>query len=59
MKKSTIFLITLLAVILTANVAIAAPPNQDADGEVYIVQAGDWLSKIALQYYGDMFAYPT
>ncbi len=57
MKKS-ILLITFFVITLTANVALAAPPSQEAEGELYIVQADDWLSKIALKYYGDMFAYP-
>ncbi len=58
MKKS-ILLIAFFVITFTANVALAAPPSQEAEGEAYIVQADDWLSKIALKYYGDMFAYPT
>jgi hypothetical protein len=37
---------------------LAAPLPQKVDEEVYIVQAGDWLSKIAEKYYGDVWAYP-
>ena len=58
MRKS-IPLTILLTLMLTVNIAFAAPPHQEADGEEYIVQANDWLSKIALKYYGDMFAYPV
>ncbi|MDM8529156.1 META domain-containing protein [Anaerolineales bacterium HSG24] len=58
MKKS-ILLITLLTLVLTTNIALAAPLHQEADGEEYIVQADDWLSKIAHKYYDDMFAYPV
>jgi hypothetical protein len=31
----------------------------EEDGEAYIVQADDWLSKLADKFYGDIFAYPT
>ena len=31
----------------------AAPPGQSSGGEDYVVQAGDWLTKIADKYYGD------
>lgn len=37
---------------------MAAPPSQPPEGELYIVQAGDWLSKIAEKYYQDPAAYP-
>jgi hypothetical protein len=52
MKKS-ILIITLLLLIITPVTA------QTADGEEYVVQAGDWLSKIAEEYYGDPLAYPV
>ena len=38
---------------------LAAPPGQEEDGEVYTIQAGDWLSKLAEKYYGDPLAYST
>jgi len=57
--RISILLTILLTLILTTNPAIAAPSGQDADGEVYIVQADDWLSKIAQKTYGDIFAYPV
>jgi hypothetical protein len=59
MKKLTFLIILLLAVSLTTGVVMAAPPGQNAGGEAYVVQAGDWLSKIAEKYYGDPLAYPT
>jgi Cu-Zn family superoxide dismutase len=38
----------------------AAPPLQtEVDGEEYIVQADDWLSKLADKFYGDISAYPV
>lgn len=37
-------------------VAVAAPMSQSA-GQDYIVQAEDWLSKIADKFYGDPLAY--
>ena len=57
--RFSILIIILLTLILTANIAIAAPPGQNTEGEVYIVQADDWLSKIAEKNYGDIFAYPV
>lgn len=44
---------------LTAHTALAAPPRQAPRGEEYIVQSGDWLSKIAEKYYGESVRYPT
>jgi heat shock protein HslJ len=58
MKKVT-YLIALLVLSLTGSAVMAAPPSQDADGQVYTVQEDDWLSKLADKYYGDMFAYPV
>ena len=43
---------------LTTPMVNAAPPLQ-TDGQEYIVQAGDWLSKIAEKYYNDPLAYST
>ena len=34
-------------------------PQLGSDGETYIVQPDDWLSKLAEQFYGDVFAYPA
>jgi nucleoid-associated protein YgaU len=37
----------------------ASASSTQADGEAYVVQADDWLSKIADKFYGDISAYPT
>jgi LysM repeat protein len=58
MRKVT-FVITIFVLGLSVSVTSAAPPSQDAGGEVYTVQKDDWLSKIAEKYYGDMFGYPV
>jgi len=55
--KKTILLLTLFALVVTGNVATAAPPSQVPDGEAYIVQPGDWLMKIAEKFYGEANAY--
>jgi hypothetical protein len=57
MKKIALtgLLITLL---MLPGVLLAAPPSQTEEGQSYIVQAGDWLSKLAEKYYGDALAYP-
>jgi sugar lactone lactonase YvrE len=62
MKFKTLLLIALTGVLLigTLGVAQAAPRTQTEEGgQEYIVQADDWLSKIADKFYGDIFAYPT
>jgi iron(III) transport system substrate-binding protein len=45
----------LLATLL--GVAYAAPPQQE--GQEYVVQADDWLSKLAEKNYGDVLAWPV
>jgi LysM repeat protein len=57
MRKATPFIVVLV-LSLTMGIALAAPPSQEAGGQVYVVQKDDWLSKIAEKYYGDMMAYP-
>ncbi len=54
--KKKLFLGIMFILMLVVSVA-AAPPAQVTAGEEYVVQANDWLSKLALKYYGDMFAY--
>lgn len=47
-------------VVLVLSLAPAGPPAQpDICQEVYIVQADDWLSKIAAKFLGEMAAYPA
>ncbi|RMF05056.1 MAG: LysM peptidoglycan-binding domain-containing protein [Chloroflexi bacterium] len=58
-KFHLILMLALLAFIFAMNSALASPPNQDSWGETYIVQADDWLSKIADKFYGDAFMYPA
>ena len=61
MNASTCLLILLAATFL-ADVVKAAPSNQDRE-EAYIVQADDWLSKIADKFYDKFYdnvlAYPA
>jgi nucleoid-associated protein YgaU len=40
-----------------AETAATGDQSQTPTGQAYIVQADDWLSKIADKFYGDMFAY--
>ncbi len=56
MKKQSL-LIAVMITLLAANVVRAAAP--DSDGQEYIVQPGDWLSRIAGKFYGDILAYPS
>ena len=36
-----------------------APPAPEAEADFYTVKAGDSLSKIAKEYYGDAMKYPA
>jgi len=55
MKKYFIFL--MIAIILVVPAATgAAPLNQ---GQDYVVQADDWLSKLSDKFLGDVLAYPA
>lgn len=58
MKKflTTALLLALLVTVLSASLVSAAPLPQ-GEGEDYIVQADDWLSKLADKFYGDVNAY--
>jgi tungstate transport system substrate-binding protein len=60
-KNFFIAAILLLLTLAFYSLALAAPPSQEAvtcEQEV-IVQADDWLSKIAEKVYGDVLAYPA
>jgi iron(III) transport system substrate-binding protein len=61
MKKrfgsTLIVLLGLFLVIVAA--ANAAGPRQQEGGQEYIVQADDWLSKLAEKSYGDVLAWPV
>jgi LysM repeat protein len=46
-----------MALLAISPITLAAPPGQEGDGEIYTVQAGDWLSKLAEKYYGDPLAF--
>jgi tungstate transport system substrate-binding protein len=55
-------LLALLA-LLAVQTVVAAPPVQDQEAvaceQEVVVQADDWLSKIAEKVYGDVLAYPA
>ena len=55
--KKVALLLTVFAMLVTGSVVTAAPASQESDGEVYTVQPGDWLTKIAEKFYGDRSAY--
>jgi|GEM_PF-39879 len=60
-RKSFLLLLlpTLALAMLTAAVALAAAPPLQEEGQDYVVQADDWLSKLAEKFYGDPLAYPA
>ncbi len=58
MYRKILFALTIFslsAAIIPATI-LAAPPTQE-EGQEYIVQADDWLSKLADKFYGDPLAY--
>lgn len=60
MRNTALFIFLMLLLGLSAGPAtVPAIAQEAADGEIYTVQSGDWLSKIAEKYYGDAGAYPT
>lgn len=59
MKKQIFAVLMIMSLLVLGPSAWAAPVMQDAGGAAYVVQANDWLSKIAEKYYGDIFAYPA
>jgi len=46
---------------VTPQIGGSLPPTGGGNGKqrIHIVQSGDWLSKIALKYYGDAMKYPV
>ncbi len=52
------FLLLLFILVFAAPAALAAPAAQEQGAE-YVVQADDWLSKLAEKFYGDPLAYPA
>jgi branched-chain amino acid transport system substrate-binding protein len=60
MKRISVLflLIFVLSTALVGSAGAAGPPQQE-EGEVYTVQADDWLSKLADKFYGDIFAWPA
>jgi hypothetical protein len=53
-------LLLILLIVLIPHLAFATPAVQSVTcNEVYVVQASDWLSKIADKFLGDMSAYPV
>jgi hypothetical protein len=59
MLKKTTLLTALMLFTLIAGAVGATGPSPQEGGQAYTVQAGDWLSKIAEKYYGDMNAWPA
>ena len=56
-RKSFIPLLVIISITgLLISTVLAAPAGQD-EGQEYIVQADDWLSKLAEKFYGDPLAY--
>ena len=60
MKLKVLALIVFTGMVLVGVFSLAQAQTQTTgEGQVYVVQAGDWLSKLAEKYYGDPMAYPV
>ncbi len=57
MKHKFLMLTVLIGLLFSVTFSLAQAQADEA-GEEYIVQADDWLSKIADKFYGDILAYP-
>ena len=57
-KNILLLIAAVLMISLLPTVVFGAPPAQDG-GQAYIVQADDWLSKLADKFYGDVLAFPA
>lgn len=57
-KVPILLIISILLLIKSSPVALTAPSLQDG-GQDYVVQADDWLSKLADKFYGNIFAFPA
>jgi len=49
----------IIVMALLPSAVLAAPPTNDVTAEVYVVQADDWLGKLAEKFYGTPLAYPA
>jgi peptide/nickel transport system substrate-binding protein len=60
MNRRFLYLAVLLALVsaLLPGAAMAAPPPQE-EGQSYVIQKDDWLSKLADKYLGDVEAWPA
>jgi iron(III) transport system substrate-binding protein len=56
-KKMPLLFTLILLTLFTTSSLLAAPPAQS--GQEYIVQADDWLSKLADKFFGDPLVYPA
>ena len=56
--RKMIFTGIILMMGLLPSTVIAAPPTT-TDAETYVVQADDWLGKLAEKFYGTPLAYPA
>ena len=60
MKRNVFLVLTAVMLsVLLVGVASAASPVAQGGGQEYVVQADDWLSKLAEKNYGDVLAWPV
>jgi glyoxylase-like metal-dependent hydrolase (beta-lactamase superfamily II) len=59
MYHKTVITVLLLLLMGALPGRVGAAPSQQVGGQDYVVQAGDTLSALAGQFYGDPAAYPT
>jgi basic membrane protein A len=61
MTRRLLNLIVVMALMFTlvSSAALAAPAPQAAEGQSYVIQTADWLSKLADKYLGSVSAWPA
>src|SRR6185503_7659963 len=52
-------LLALFLFVQMSHIVHAVNPLPQSDGQAYVVQTGDWLSKLADKFYGDTQAWST
>ena len=57
-KTISVLMLLVLAMTFLSALAMAAPPEAD-NGQIYVVQADDWLGTLADKFYGTPLAYPV
>jgi iron(III) transport system substrate-binding protein len=59
LRKAQVLILMLAVNLALITTDLYATPATQENGQNYVVQADDWLSKLAEKFYGDALAYPA